>query len=44
MEVKCELQAPDETNQTTVIFDRTGNVADFIREIRRALKILPLDK
>uniref|UniRef100_A0A7I4NNU0 RING-type domain-containing protein n=1 Tax=Brugia malayi TaxID=6279 RepID=A0A7I4NNU0_BRUMA len=44
MEVKCELQGPDESNQTTVIFDRKGNVADFIREIRRALKILPLDK
>ncbi|EFO12736.1 hypothetical protein LOAG_15796 [Loa loa] len=44
MEVKCELQSPDECNQTVVIFDRKGNVADFIREIRRAFKILPLDK
>ncbi|VBB34545.1 unnamed protein product [Acanthocheilonema viteae] len=44
MEVKCELQGPDESNQTTVIFDREGNVADFVREMRRALKILPLDK
>ncbi|CAG9538324.1 unnamed protein product [Cercopithifilaria johnstoni] len=44
MEVKCELQGPDESNQTTVIFDQKGNVADFIREMRRALKLLPLDK
>ncbi|MCP9260118.1 hypothetical protein DINM_003304 [Dirofilaria immitis] len=44
MEVKCELQGPDESNQATVIYDRKGNVADFIREMRRALKILPLDK
>lgn len=44
MEVKCELQGPDESNQTIVIFDRKGNVADFIREMRRALRILPLDK
>uniref|UniRef100_A0A915PN30 Uncharacterized protein n=1 Tax=Setaria digitata TaxID=48799 RepID=A0A915PN30_9BILA len=44
MEVKCELQGPDENSQALVIFDRMGNVADFIREMRRALKILPLDK
>lgn len=44
MEVKCELQGPDESNQTMVIFDRKGNVADFVREMHRELKILPLDK
>ncbi|MFH4982408.1 hypothetical protein AB6A40_009117 [Gnathostoma spinigerum] len=33
----------DETT-ATVLYDKKGSIADFIRELRRELKILPLDK
>lgn len=44
MEVKCGVESSEDKEPTTIIFDNKGSVADFIREIRRALRILPLDK
>lgn len=43
MEVKVETDGGEESD-AKVIFDKKGTVADFIREVRRTLKILPLDK
>uniref|UniRef100_A0A183VDQ0 RING-type domain-containing protein n=1 Tax=Toxocara canis TaxID=6265 RepID=A0A183VDQ0_TOXCA len=43
MEIKVETDG-GEDGDAKVIFDKRGTVADFIREVRRTLKILPLDK
>lgn len=43
MEIKVEVEGSDEPAKT-VIFDNKGSVGDFIRELRRTLKILPFDK
>ncbi|VDN43606.1 unnamed protein product, partial [Gongylonema pulchrum] len=43
MEVKCELDNTED-NPLMFLFDNTGTVADFIRELRLTLRILPLDK
>ncbi|VDK55531.1 unnamed protein product [Anisakis simplex] len=39
-----KVQTSDDDTTSTVPFDQRGNLADLIREIRRELKIFPLDK
>uniref|UniRef100_A0A9J2PI85 RING-type domain-containing protein n=1 Tax=Ascaris lumbricoides TaxID=6252 RepID=A0A9J2PI85_ASCLU len=39
-----KVQISDDDSIFAVSFDQKGNLADFIREVRRELKIFPLDK
>lgn len=38
------VMASDEETEGILIYDKQGTVGDFIREVRRVLKILPYEK